>query len=406
MEKIPGRRALLERLGALFFHNAQKKDVLFSGIVLALCVLLGVIPTGFEDRLPQSNEQTEGRIISVDNSQLEQHGLVLSGSQGVEVEILTGRWKGQVVRTGNHFLGKMELDQVFEPGDHALLNISSNGDAITWANTYDHYRLRIESILMLIFSVFLLVYGGFFGMQAILSFVFTALMLWKVLIPLMLRGLDPIILSFITVCVLSAAILFLVAGLNRRGVVALLGASIGLGVTALVTLYFTRPFRINGAVRPFSETLLYSGFTHLNLTRIFIAGVVLSASGAVMDLAMDISTAMSEIVRHHPDISRRELLLSGNTIGRSVIGTMTTTLLLAYSGGYLAMLMLFMGQGIPNVNMLNMSYVAAEILHTLVGSFGLVLVAPITTVMGAWLYLPARKKDCPLPGGKKVKTLL
>jgi uncharacterized membrane protein len=384
---------ILSLLTTLFFHNAQKKDILFSGVILAFCVLLSVIPTGFEDRLPQNTEQTEGRVLNVDNSQLEQHGLILSGSQGVEVEILKGRWKGHVIRTGNHFLGKMELDRVFEVGDHALLNISSNGEVITWANTYDHYRLRIELILMLIFSAFLLVYGGFFGVQAILSFIFTALMLWKVLIPCMLRGIDPILLSFITACLLSAVILFLVAGVNKRGAVALIGASIGLGVTALMTLYFTQPFKISGAVRPFSETLLYSGFTHLNLTRIFIAGVVLSASGAVMDLAMDISTAMSEIVRHHPDISRKELLLSGNTIGRSVIGTMTTTLLLAYSGGYLAMLMLFMGQGIPNGNMLNMSYVAAEILHTLVGSFGLVLVAPITTLIGTWLYLPRRKKD-------------
>ncbi|MHB9291398.1 hypothetical protein Holit_00474 [Hollandina sp. SP2] len=390
MEKV---KKIRNRLAPLFFHNAQKKDLLFSGVVLALCVLLGVIPTGFEDRLPQNTEQAEARVLSVDNAQLEQHGLILSGSQGVEVEILSGRWKGQVIRTGNHFLGKMELDRVFEAGDHALLNISASGDVITWASTYDHYRLRIELVLLLIFSVFLLFYGGFFGVQAILSFVFTALMLWKVLIPCMLRGLDPILLSFITVCLLSAAILFLVAGLNKKGVVALLGAAIGLGVTALMTLYFTRPFKISGAVRPFSETLLYSGFTHLNLTRIFIAGVVLSASGAVMDLAMDISTAMSEIVRHHPDISRKELLLSGNTIGRSVIGTMTTTLLLAYSGGYLAMLMLFMGQGIPNFNMLNMNYVAAEILHTLVGSFGLVLVAPITTIIGTWLYLPRGKKD-------------
>jgi len=160
-----------------------------------------------------------------------------------------------------------------------------------------------------------------------------------------------------------------------------------------MALCFTKPFRISGAVLPFSETLLYSGFAHLNLTRIFIAGVVLSASGAVMDLAMDISAAMSEIIRHHPEISRKELFFSGNNIGRAVIGTMTTTLLLAYSGGYLALLMLFMGQGIPEPNIFNMNYVAAEILHTVVGSFGLVLVAPITTIMGTLLYVPRKKKS-------------
>jgi uncharacterized membrane protein len=374
----------------VFFHHAKKQDICFSGVILLFCGVLFCIPTGFEDRLPQDIQNAEGRIITVDNSQLEQHGLILSGSQGVEVEVLKGRWKGQIIRTGNHFLGKMELDRVFEPGDHALLNISSDGKVITWAHTADHYRLRVEFLLMMLFFLFLLLYGGFFGFQAILSFFFTALVLWKLMIPAMLKGIDPILLSFGIVCILSTVILLLVAGLNRKALVALLGAATGLGVTVLMTLYFTKPFHINGAVRPFSETLLYSGFTHLNLTRIFIAGVVLSASGAVMDLAMDISAAMHEIVRHHPDISRKELFLSGNRIGRSVIGTMTTTLLLAYSGGYLTMLMLFMGQGIPNVNILNLNYLAAEVLHTLVGSFGLVLVAPITTIMGTLLYIPGR----------------
>jgi len=376
-----------------FFHNAQRKDLILSGVILALCLLMAGIPSGFENRLPQDTENLEARIVSVDNSHMEQHGLVLSGSQGVEFEILSGKWKGRVVRTGNIFLGKMEIDKVFKVGDRALVNISSDGDKITWASTSDFYRLRIELVVLGLFAAFLLFYGGFFGFQAILSFVFTLLALWKLMIPALLKGIDPVLLSFGIVVILSAVILFLVAGFNKRGVVALLGAAIGLGVTALMTLFFVGPFEIQGAVRPFSETLLYSGFTYLNLTRIFIAGVVLSASGAVMDLAMDISTAMSEIVRHHPSITRRELFFSGNTIGRSVIGTMTTTLLLAYCGGYLAMLMLFMGQGIPTPNILNMNYVAAEILHTLVGSFGLVLVAPITTITGTLLYLPlARAK--------------
>jgi uncharacterized membrane protein len=280
---------------------------------------------------------------------------VLSGSQGIEIKVLSGKSKGQLIRTGNHFLGKMELDQVFKPGDRAFVTISYNGDEISYAHAGDHYRLRIEWVLMAVFALFLLFYAGFFGFQAILSFVFSILTIWKLMIPLMLKGFDPIFLSFAVVCILSAVILFLVAGVNRKGVVAFLGAAVGLGVTALITIFFTEPFKVNGAVRPFSETLLYAGNTHLNLTRIFIGGVVLSASGAVMDLAMDISAAMSEIVRHSPDITRKELYLSGNTIGRSVIGTMTTTLLLAYSGSYLAMVMLFMGQGIPNGNLLNLS---------------------------------------------------
>jgi uncharacterized membrane protein len=383
----------IKKIRSLFFYNAKKGDLVFSGAVLLLCAVLGFIPTGFEERLLPNTERVEGQVLSVENSNMEQHGLILSGTQGVEVKLLEGRFKGQTVRTGNHFLGKLELDRVFKPGERALMNISFNEDGITAAFTSDHYRLRVELVLLVVFSLFLLCYGGFFGFQAILSFLFTTLCLWKIMIPLMLRGVDPVVLSFIIVCVLSAAILCLVGGLSKKSLVAMLGAAAGLGVTALMSLYTVSLFRISGAVRPFSETLLYSGFSHLNLTGIFIAGVVLSASGAVMDLAMDISAAMGEIVKHNPGMSRMELFLSGNSIGRSVIGTMTTTLLLAYSGSYLAMLMLFMGQGIANLNILNMSYVASEILHTIVGSFGLVLVAPITTIAGAVLYIPRKKGD-------------
>ena len=105
-----------------------------------------------------------------------------------------------------------------------------------------------------------------------------------------------------------------------------------------------------------------------------------------MDLAMDISAAMHEIREKHPAISIKEHIASGLSVGRSVIGTMTTTLLLAYSGSYIAMLMLFMGQGVPLINIFNLNFVAAEILNTIVGSFGLVTVAPITAVAGGIIY--------------------
>ena len=105
-----------------------------------------------------------------------------------------------------------------------------------------------------------------------------------------------------------------------------------------------------------------------------------------MDISMDISASMHEVKQNHPEISTGKLILSGLAVGRVVVGTMTTTLLLAYSGGFTAMLMVFIAQGTPLVNVLNITYVSAEILHTLVGSFGLVLVAPLTAVVGGILY--------------------
>ena len=111
-----------------------------------------------------------------------------------------------------------------------------------------------------------------------------------------------------------------------------------------------------------------------------------------MDIAMDISASMNELVLKKPDISLKEAIISGIEVGKAVIGTMTTTLLLAYSGGYTAMFMVFIAQGTPIINVLNVNYVAAEILHTIVGSFGLVTVAPFTAIVGGLIFIHRKNR--------------
>jgi len=183
----------------------------------------------------------------------------------------------------------------------------------------------------------------------------------------------------------------LVAGPTLRGLVAFLGAFLGVLTSCLLAVYFTHKFKVHGAVMPFAETLLYSGYAHLDLARIYMAAVFLAASGAVMDLAMDVAASLDEVVRQQPDIPVLEAMTSGFRVGRAVVGTMTTTLLLAYSGGYVTLLMAFMAQGVPLTNLFNLIYVAAEVLKTSVGSFGLVTVAPFTAVAGALLYTRKRR---------------
>ena len=135
----------------------------------------------------------------------------------------------------------------------------------------------------------------------------------------------------------------------------------------------------------YSESLLYAGFQHLNLTQIFMASIFLGSSGAVMDLSVDITSAVHEVVEKKTDIHPWEAVKSGMNVGRAAMGTMTTTLLLAYSGGYIALLMVFMAQGTPTEHIFNYKYVSAEIIHTVIGSFGLVSVAPFTALCAGLL---------------------
>jgi uncharacterized membrane protein len=196
------------------------------------------------------------------------------------------------------------------------------------------------------------------------------------------------------VAALEASAIFLIGGLTRRAVAAFAGAMGGVLATAALAWAATHLMKVHGAVRPYAENLLYSGFGHLDLAGLFIAGVFLASSGAAMDLSMDIAAAMDEVREKRPEIGRAELVRSGMTVGRQVLGTMTTTLLLAYSSGYSALIMTFIAQGVPLINVLNMVFVSAEIMHTLVGSLGLVLVAPLTAVAGGMMLAG---KNTPVP---------
>ncbi len=159
----------------------------------------------------------------------------------------------------------------------------------------------------------------------------------------------------------------------------------------MVVILMLIPTGYEGAVIAYSESQLYSGFEHLNLTQIFMSSIFIGASGAVMDIAVDITSAVYEVVEKKAGITWQEATLSGIRVGQAAMGTMTTTLLLAYSGGYLGLLMVFMAQGTPIDNILNYKYVSAEMMDTIVGSIGLVTVAPFTALTSGVLLTKCKK---------------
>ena len=350
------------------------------------CIALCFLPTGFEGSRAKGAYLVKAQVISVDNADLRQNLIVRTGTQSVQVEILEGPHKGTKARVVNPLAGKLEFDEIYQKGDTILVEYKIHKGKIHMAFTRGYYRLAHELFLVVLFGIFIIAVAGFTGLKAILSFVFAALMIWKVLIPLFLKDVSPIPVSLSVVAALTASVSFLVGGMTRKGLTAFLGSFFGLILACVLAKLFSPGFHLNGAVRPYAENLLYAGFPHLNLREIFLAGIFLACSGAVMDLAMDIAASIDEVKKKKPDIPFRELFGSGMAVGRSVVGTMTTTLLLAYSGGYTAMLMNFMGQGMRLRQILNMNLVASEILNVFVGSFGLVAVAPLTAIVGALLY--------------------
>ena len=355
------------------------------GISIVIVVLI-ILPTGFEGALQfKDAEKCKVFVEEVDNSSLIDTGLIRTGQQICKVHFLTGRFEGQTSFGWNMLGGSLSQDKLFRPGDKAQAVVHHDEGEIISINLIDYYRLDGELVLAIAFALFLICFARGVGLRSVLSFVITILVLWKILVPLFLKGYNSIFVGLVAVAIMTFVILLFVYGLDKRLLSSFFGSMSGIIFAMILSIICSKAFHIHGALMANSEALLYSGFADLNLTQIFMAFVFIGASGSVMDLSVDITSAVSEVVRNCPDISTKKAIKSGLAVARAAMGTMTTTLLLAYSGSCIAFLMTFMAQGTPVYNILNNNVVAAEIINTIAGSFGLAMTAPLTAFISGIL---------------------
>ena len=364
-----------------------------SIIAILLIFILMALPTGYEDAaIYKGTDRVKAKVLSTSEDSVISNGLIQSGEQYCKVKILGGKFKGQEANAVNMLSGSLEADKIFKKGDVAHVVISYSGDTILSIMMSDHYRLDKEALLAGIFVLLLIGFAGKTGLRAVYSFVITILAIWKILTPAYLNGANPIWWGIALTAFLTLLIIFLVYGFDKKNACCVIRCTFGCTCNLYYRLSFLqRLFKIHGAVMAYSESLLYAGYQKLNLSQIYMSGIFIGASGAMMDLSVDITSAVNEVIEKKPDIGWKEAARSGMNVGRAAMGTMTTTLLLAYSGGYIALLMTFMAQGTPIDNILNYKYVAAELLDTIVGSFGLVTVAPFTALTSAWLLTKKKK---------------
>ena len=365
--------------------HALRQDLTITAVLALCCVGLWFVPSP-ERVTKESTVKEHAIVLEADNTDLQKHGLLEYGTQALKVEIRSGPLKKKIFQAENLIRAQMELDKKFKSGDRIIVVMQPDANpdtAVIRAQDFD--RTLWTWVLAGLFCVFLCIFGRWTGVKALFSFFLSVMVIWKAVIPLVLQGWTASWTIFACVCFLTAAIMYLIAGINRKGTAAFLGAISGVFAGLCMSHLFTWLMNINGATMPYVQALYYSGFENLNLQDIFTGAVILASSGAVMDLGMDIASGVEEVAIHNETLTAKQLTASGLRIGRSVVGTMTTTLLLAYSGGYITLLMMFAIQGNSILEILNNPLVAAESVKTLIGSFSLVLVAPFTAIFSGIL---------------------
>lgn len=352
------------------------------GILLYLCVLIAVITSVYQSNEGQDNSINIATVTHVDDSRVIIQGIARLGDQLVTVKT----YDDKTYHIHNLLTGAMEYDEYYQQGNWVIISESGERAALI-----SIMRMHVIFLLAITLCIALLFYAKRVGLKAILSFAGSILIIFELLIPGLVAGFSPILITSLTAFALSSLIILSVAGWTTKGKSALAGTMIGLMVTTLLCTFVGEWMHIDGMNQPLAQPLFFEEGMSLDMLGIFYAAVIIGASGAAMDIAMEMSATMEELKHHCPGITRRALLTSGIRVGNAVIGTMTTTLLLAYAGGFLTLMMLFASRGNNLMQILNMKLVTSEIARILIGSLSLIIVAPITAYIASWMFTRERK---------------
>ena len=319
-------------------------------------------------------------VIQNDNEDLQAAADLESGdSQEVVLRIKSGSHKGEEVKA--YSLNGYLYGANCKIGTRVIANISEYNGNLS-ANVYNYDREpEIIALLAAFFGLMWLV-GGKKGFNSVLALIFT----FAVVVMMFIAAtLSVVIITLIT--------FILLADFQKKSIGAMLGTIAGVVVSGLIALVFGHFGHVTGYNVDDIENLIYVGQnSKLDIGGMLFSGILIASLGAVMDVAMSVSSSLHEIKENRPDISAREIFRSGINIGRDMIGTMSNTLILAYAGGSLGLVMIIYAYSYQMHQILNMYSVAIEIMRGISGTMGIILTVPITSLIMSVLLTQKGKK--------------
>ncbi|MBT3319603.1 MAG: YibE/F family protein [Clostridia bacterium] len=356
-------------------------------IILILTVSILLVSCGADS----SEKDTEYRakvVDSTDDSYKDESTGKYYSTQHLTLVFTEGPFEGQQQEAGVFIDAANYTDiALYKTGDTVLVAVFETAeDEIDYVSVVTLVRLPYIIILALVFLVLIGVIGRMKGLKTILALVFTVSAVVFVLVPLIARGYNPILSAALICVVISVVTLFLVGGFNRKSLSAVLGTVGGLICAAVITIVFSALMRISG-INTASVGMLMVADTDVifNYQGILTAGILIGCIGAVMDVGMSISSSINEMVNIHPAISRKKLFKSGLSVGKDIIGTMANTLILAYTGGSIMLMVVWSVYSTSYLDMLNQGYIVIEVAKSLCGSIGMVMTIPLTAFIASHL---------------------
>ncbi|MBQ7410265.1 MAG: YibE/F family protein [Clostridia bacterium] len=336
--------------------------------------------------LVENNEtliNTYGKIVETQAVKDVQNGSVKEKVQEVTVEITEGDYIGEEFTTEyvlSYDIDGKILAYELEVGDQVSVQIIEDANGTTTATVLDVVRAPYIAWMAILFLGIVILIGGKKGVKAILGLIFTILLIYFIMVKGIFNGDHAIKNSIITsILVIVGTFIIIGDGINKKILTAAIGTFGGVISAGVVALIFNNLAKLTGAGEDAIQLSINMTEINFNFRQLLFAGIIVSAMGACMDVGMSIASSLDEIKLKNPDITWQELLKSGMNIGRDVIGTMTNTLILAYVGGSLNLILLFMACNMNLFEILNKETIAEQIISAIAGSIGVVCTVPITS---------------------------
>ena len=344
-----------------------------------------------EEMLPQTGgevipQTVRGRVLQItpDESMEQQpdYGDYEIHYYQVMIEIQSGEHKGEIISAQHVIDERMAYKLEVDEGDEVLIYLETDASGgIINAYIAEIYRQKYLLYLLIFFLLSLTIFGGIKGLKTIVTLGITGLAIIKILLPGLIAGYNPILLTVGVCAGVTTITLLVVSGINKKTLSAIIGTTGGVLAAGLIAMLFGSLSKLTGLGEQEAQMLMFiPQETGFNFKGLLFAGIIIGALGAVMDVGMSISSSMSEIRAIKPEISSKELIGAGMNVGRDIMGTMSNTLILAYTGASLPLLLLFFAHDIPAYEFINWETISGEIVRALAGSIGLILTIPLTAV--------------------------
>ncbi len=360
--------------------------LLAAALIFALCYNLAKPEPEPESGATEYAEYEIARVTKVLADSTEPDPVADNSHRGEQLliaEVLSGQYKGEQLQVYN-YVGPIYGGPVYE-GDEVVLIISTYEDGGHNGTVFEFSRRLPLIVIVALFLIATVVVGGKTGLKSMVGLIFTLACLFLILIPALMKGASTLPTVFGICAFIAVVSLSVLGGVHKKSVCAILGTVSGTGLALLFGILAQELVRIDGLRLDDAEALLQlrQTGTPIELHYLLVGGIVISALGAVMDVAMGISSALAEVSAADPTLGKKELFKSGMNIGRDMVGTMTNTLILAFLGSSFTLILYLYSIGLSSHQLISSAYLSIEVVSGISSSIGVILSIPVTAFVSA-----------------------